>query len=110
MRYTSHRDIIDAWPSLPDFALDHGVQCNTAKQWRTRNSIPPERWLETVQIAEGRGIPDVTHKVLHDLWWLELGKRAAAKVAPAEPHDFAAEVRRKGGRGRVHRNSLQPTG
>lgn len=71
MSYKTHRDIIDAWPSsdgrlpgLSSFAADHGVKYDTAKGWRRRNSIPPERWLKTISLADARGVPNVTHEVL----------------------------------------------
>jgi hypothetical protein len=86
MRYTSHRQIIDTWPSLPTFAADHGVKYGTAKQWRRRNSIPPERWLETIKLAKDKGIPDVTHKVLHDLWWTEMRRREDADPSIMSAH------------------------
>jgi hypothetical protein len=69
MSYQSHRQIIDAWPepSLPTFAADHGVKYETAKGWRRRNSIPAERWLDTIQLANRRGVRGVTHELLREL-------------------------------------------
>jgi hypothetical protein len=68
MSYKTHRDIIDAWPGgLPSFAADHGVKYGTAKAWRRRNSIPPERWLDTISLAKSRAVNGVTHEVLQAL-------------------------------------------
>lgn len=77
MRYTTHQDIIDAWPkpALPTFAADHGVKYDTAKGWRRRNSIPPERWLDTIRLAAKRGVDGVTHPILDALWKEEQQRR-----------------------------------
>ena len=50
------RDIISKWPSVSDFADDIGVEENTAKQMRTRNSVNGKYWLPMVRAAEKRGI------------------------------------------------------
>lgn len=62
--FTSHKQIIDAWPSLEDFSGDAGVSCNTAKQMRKRNNIHSEYWPNIVAGAARRGIVQVTYKAL----------------------------------------------
>ncbi len=68
MRLAMHtfREVIAAWPSLETLAEDAGVSANTAKQWRTRNKIPDERWAAVAAGADRRGLP-VTLEVLADL-------------------------------------------
>lgn len=64
---TSFREVIKAWPSLEDFASDADANPNTAKQWRTRNKIPDDRWHRIVRAASKRGIRGVTPEVLSAL-------------------------------------------
>lgn len=68
------REVIAAWPSLESLADDAGVSANTAKQWRTRNKIPDERWEAVVAGAARRGIASVSLEVLASL----SAKKAAA--------------------------------
>lgn len=82
MTYKTHRDIIDAWPGgLPAFASDHGVKYDTAKGWRRRNSIPAERWLDTIRIAISRGVIGVDHELLDEL--RPVGKNHREAIAAA---------------------------
>lgn len=62
--YTRFRDIVEAWPSLREFADDIGVSENTAKGIRTRNGLPSRYWLRLVEGAARRGIPCVTLELL----------------------------------------------
>ncbi|WP_159373862.1 MULTISPECIES: hypothetical protein [Rhodoplanes] len=55
---SSFRDLINAY-GLADFADDVGVQPNTAKQMRQRNSVAPEYWDAWVRGARRRGL-DIT--------------------------------------------------
>lgn len=57
-------DIIKAWPSAAEMAADCGVSEHTPKQWRTRDSIPPEYWLLLCQKAVERGIEGVSPALL----------------------------------------------
>lgn len=57
---TSFRDAIARWPSISDFAEDIGVSENTAKQMRTRNSIPAPYWLNAASAAKRREIDGVS--------------------------------------------------
>lgn len=52
----SFQDILGRWPSLYDLASDLHVEYGVVKQWRRRNSVPPDRWLALVAAAEGRNI------------------------------------------------------
>lgn len=58
------RDIISKWPSISDFAEDIGVEENTAKQMRTRNSVNGKYWTPMVKAAKARGI-NLTHEQLN---------------------------------------------
>lgn len=53
---SSFRDIISRWPSISDFADDIGVEENTAKQMRTRNSVNARYWLAMVEGGRKRGL------------------------------------------------------
>ena len=64
MTYQTHKDIIDAWPSLANFAAEHGVKYDTAKGWRRRNSIPPRYWPAIVATAGQRNLRHVTFELL----------------------------------------------
>lgn len=56
----SHKEIIDKWPSLGEFAADLGVAYGTAKAMRQRASIPANRWAEVVEKARARKLKDVS--------------------------------------------------
>lgn len=60
----SHVGMINAWPSLADFADDIGVSYGTAKAMRRRGSVPPEYWVSMVSNASERGIGGVTFATL----------------------------------------------
>lgn len=61
---TTHRDVIDRWPSLREFADDIGVPYGTAKQMRRRNSIPDEYRSAVVEKAKERDIEGVSFELL----------------------------------------------
>ncbi len=67
MAYHSHKDIIDAWPSLVNFAVEHGVKYDTAKAWRRRDSIPPQYWPAIVAAARRRNLHNVTLELLSSI-------------------------------------------
>lgn len=75
----SHREVIDCWERLADFADDINVAHGTAKAMRRRNSIPPEYWLSAVEGADRRGIEGVT-------------LRRLASIAAETPRGATAEV------------------
>jgi len=75
-RATSHREVIDLWPSLTAFAADVGVAYGTAKAMRRRDSIPDYLWVTVVTAASARELTDVNYELLAQL--------AAAKRAAAE--------------------------
>lgn len=60
----THKDIINLWPSLRDFANDIGVAYGTAKAMRRRGSIPAKYWAAMIDHASTRKISGVTHKKL----------------------------------------------
>lgn len=73
-----HRQIIDEWPSLSDFAADLGVPYGTAKAMRRRGSIPPEHWSRVVAAASDRSIDGVS---MERLAALRAARRETAQVA-----------------------------
>ena len=83
MTYRTHADIINAWPSLAEFADDHGEKYDTVKGWRRREMIPSNRWQKTIDVASERGIPGV------DLETLERTQR----VVPLSPSGRPVEAR-----------------
>lgn len=64
LRFMTHTDLINLWPSLAEFALDLGVEYGTAKAMRRRSSIPSEYWITMVRSAEGREIAGVNLEAL----------------------------------------------
>lgn len=60
----THTEIINLWPSLTEFAEDHGIAYGTAKAMRRRSSIPATYWTDTVTKAKARGLKGVTLEVL----------------------------------------------
>jgi hypothetical protein len=51
----NHREVIDLWPSRPDFARAIGVSTNTAQAWHRRNCIPAFYWLRVRDKAHALG-------------------------------------------------------
>lgn len=72
------QDIINGWPSLADFASDIGVEENTAKQMRTRNSVNPVHWPSMIDGAKRRKIVGVTFEALTSAY---AAKRSAGVAA-----------------------------
>lgn len=65
------RDILDEWPSVGELADDMDVPVNTAKKWRSRQSLPVQYWDRLLRAAEHRGY-SVTAEQL-----VEASKKAA---------------------------------
>jgi predicted GNAT superfamily acetyltransferase len=61
---TSHRDIIDRWPSVREFAADIGITYNSANLMRHRHSINARYWDRVVEAAKARGLRGINHKLL----------------------------------------------
>lgn len=59
----SFAELIEQWPSVADFARETDQPYERAKQWRARDSIPPEHWPQVILAAAGRG-----HLVSADLF------------------------------------------
>jgi hypothetical protein len=53
-------DVINRWPSAVAFASDLRISGVRARQWRRRNSIPAEKWLDVIAAAEARGLDGIT--------------------------------------------------
>lgn len=64
IRFASHRDVIDAWPSVAEFATDIGIAYERAKGMRRRNSITFDCAHAVVLAAAARGIEGVSHELL----------------------------------------------
>jgi hypothetical protein len=62
--FSSFQTLIDAWPSLADFAADIRISENTAKGIRRRDNIPSAYWADAVIGAAQRGIEGVTLEAL----------------------------------------------
>lgn len=62
--FSTHRDIIDAWPRLTDFAEDVGIPYGNAKAMRRRDRIGLEYVAAVVAGAAARGIPGVTAELI----------------------------------------------
>jgi hypothetical protein len=88
---TSHRDVIDRWPSLRSFADDIGVPYGTAKQMRRRNSIPNEYRVTVVNVAIERQIPGITFELL------TLTAPARGTAAPPLPSPSPGRPHQDGG-------------
>ena len=56
----THATIIAKWPSVADFARDLGLNYQTARFMKRRDSIPPRYWRKVVLAAKGRGIKGVS--------------------------------------------------
>ena len=54
------RQIIAHWPTARELADDVGATKGAVKQWRLRDSIPKEYWLDVERAARRRGIEGVT--------------------------------------------------
>jgi hypothetical protein len=66
-QFRSHRDIIDAWPRLSDFAADAGVTYGAAKAMRRRDRIGIEYVAAVVSGAAARGIEGVSAELIAQL-------------------------------------------
>jgi len=65
--FDTFQQLIDAWPSLSDFASDLGVPYGTAKQMRRRDSIASGHWAKVVGAAARREIDGVTFDALAEI-------------------------------------------
>lgn len=84
MAYPNHLAIINAWPSLSEFAADIDASYNTAKHIRRRERIPPEYWPLVVAHAGRRAIAGINADLLARLYPISRPARAAAPATMAE--------------------------
>jgi len=60
---TTYRDIIAFWPTANALARDieavtgRSIAAGTCRQWRNRDAIPPEYWIDVIAAARMRGYP-----------------------------------------------------
>jgi hypothetical protein len=73
--YESHRDIIDAWPSLQEYAADLGILFNTARGMRQRSSIHFTYWDDVTAAAKRRKIKGINQKILRQLALIRRGRK-----------------------------------
>ena len=52
-------DVIGLWPTSRDLANALGVEPEAVRNWKARNSIPPEYWVELVDAADRAGIEGI---------------------------------------------------
>ena len=73
-RFNSFSSIIEA---LGELALAEVLKCSRhqPRDWRLRNSIPPEWWSPLVEYATENGHPEISLELLADLARKEAGKR-----------------------------------
>ena len=77
----SHRDVIDLWPTLRDFADDIGVTYNTAKHMRRRNSIPDAHRAAAIDGAVRRELGELSFELLTRLAPSRRGVLAEARAS-----------------------------
>lgn len=75
----THRDIIDRWPSLKEFAADIGVTYNSANLMRHRSSINARYWDRVVEAAKARNLRGINHKILSSTYRARPLHRAEAR-------------------------------
>jgi hypothetical protein len=63
----TYADVIGLWDSAEQFGADLDILGVTARAWRNRNSIPPERWKDVVAAAQRRGFAQVTTDLLAEI-------------------------------------------
>lgn len=63
MNITTHKEIIELWPSIGAICTDTGEKLSTVKQWKYRNSIPSEHWKKLINAAHQRDI-ELSYKTL----------------------------------------------
>lgn len=73
--FCSISEVIDAWPTIGEFAADAGCGYEAARQMRRRGSIPPGYWVRIVGAAERRGI-EISYQLLAELAAQELQEAA----------------------------------
>lgn len=74
VKLTSHVDVINLWPSVPEFARDLGVLEITAYKMRARNSINVRHWKRLQRAAARRGFGNITYAMMAQMM---SGRRAA---------------------------------
>ena len=73
-------DVLKLWPSPGELARDLDIPVGVVKQWRRRDSIPPERWQALVTAAHGHGHMHITTDFLASI---AARRYAAARSAAA---------------------------
>jgi hypothetical protein len=61
----SFRDIISLFGSPDKLAKEIGVGIHGARNWRVRDSIPPEYWLDIIRAAKRIGHTITTDDLAH---------------------------------------------
>lgn len=56
----SFTEVIDVFGSCAALGAEIGEKAGTVRQWRSRNRIPPDRWLRVAEAARNRGNRRIT--------------------------------------------------
>lgn len=75
----THKDLIDTWPSMAEFAADIGASYGTVKAMRRRGSVPSKYWELIVAKARDRDIDGITFELLATSQHSSAIKRARRK-------------------------------
>ncbi len=59
----THADLIELLGDYRDVADDLGLHYSTVFRWK-QNGIPPQRWLEIVQLGKNKGVRSVNKESL----------------------------------------------
>lgn len=57
---TSHKQIVELWPTTAEFAEETGIHPVTARVMKARGKIPSWYWTQVVEAAQKRGFTEVT--------------------------------------------------
>lgn len=66
MNIESHREVVEQWPVMAEFARLIDVKYLTVSKWKTRNFIPPQYWPRLVSMAHDMDLP-ITFRLLAEL-------------------------------------------
>jgi len=85
---TSIAALIDAWPTIAEFARDIGVGYEAAKQMRRRGSIAIEHWPSVIASGRGQGLGVTSDLMMR----LHTAKRAQEDRRTLPPFPAAARA------------------
>lgn len=77
MEPANFTEVIDLWPSVADLAGDIDEKIDTVRKWRTRNTIPADKWARVVEASKRRRYK-ITPNLLVELARSDSSEGAAA--------------------------------